>query len=141
MLAAPRGSPVDTIEPTDTSHAGGALRSTISNAVVKTFSEFTGRGPTRARTHIVDNLVVCLLEDTLTKGERSLVADGQNEDVRFMRRRFQDGMRRMLCDSVETLTGRRVVAMMSDNHIDPELSVEVFVLDGAPGNGPADLVG
>jgi uncharacterized protein YbcI len=133
---------VDTIEPTDITHSGpGALRSTISNAVVRTFSDFTGRGPTRARTHIVDNLVVCMLEDTLTKGERSLVADGQHEDVRFMRRRFQDGMRESLCSAVETLTGRRVLAMLSDNHIDPELSVEVFVLDGAPGNGPdADLL-
>jgi uncharacterized protein YbcI len=30
---------------------------------------------------------------------------------------------------IETLTGRRVIGFMSDNHIDPDIAVEVFILE------------
>ena len=33
---------------------------------------------------------------------------------------------------IEELTGRKVVGFMSDNHIDPDLAVEVFVLEAQP---------
>src|SRR4028119_921735 len=46
---------------------GGSKAAAISNHVVRTMSEYTGRGPTRARTHLNDNLVTVVLQDTLTK--------------------------------------------------------------------------
>ena len=92
----------------------GAKAAAISNLIVRTMSEYTGRGPTRARTHISHDVVTVLLQDTLTKGERSLVQDNLDELV---------------------LSGRKVIAFFSDNHIDPDMAVEVFVLapadDGA----------
>ena len=39
-------------------------------------------------------------------------------------------MGKELTRSVEQLTGRRVIALMSDNHLDPDMAVEVFILDG-----------
>jgi hypothetical protein len=69
---------------------GGQLNAAISNAVVHAFSDYIGRGPTKARTSIRDDLVVCLLENGLTKAERSLVAGGREQlvstpDGRFSR--------------------------------------------------------
>jgi uncharacterized protein YbcI len=100
----------------------------LSSAMVGIFKEYLGRGPTRARVQITGETVVGLFSDTLTKAERSLVAAGDGEAVRTMRRKFQDAMRDELVGAVETVVGREVVAFMSDNHLDPDVAVEVFVL-------------
>ena len=107
---------------------GGSVASAISNSIRQLVADYTGRGPTRARTTIRDNLVVVLLEDTLTKGERRLVTKGRDHRVIDYRREFQDAMREDAIASVEQLTGRKVTAFMSANHIDPDLAAEVFVL-------------
>ena len=106
----------------------GSKAAAISNMIVRTMSEYTGRGPTKARTHLADDLVTVVLQDTLTKGERSLVGDGRGELVLSMRKAFQITMRRDLIAGVEEITGRVVAAFMSDNHIEPDVAVEVFVL-------------
>src|SRR5436305_648522 len=92
--------------------------------------EYTGRGPTKARTTIRDNLVVVLLEQTLTKGEQVLVEKGRGENVLALRREYQEAMREEASAKVAEITGRNVIAMMSANHLDPDLAVELFVLDG-----------
>ena len=113
----------------------GAKSAAISNHVVRTISEYTGRGPTKARTYINDSVVTVVLADTLTKGERSLVSDDLDALVLAMRKAFQGTMRRELIAGVEQILERQVTAFMSDNHIDPDTAVEVFLL--APANGAA----
>lgn len=108
---------------------GGGLASAISNGVVRLLRDYTGRGPTRARTHIDGDLVSVVLEDTLTKGERSLVQDGETALVLQARHAYQRTMRPYLVALVEQLTGRRVRAFLSDNHIDPDIAIESFVLE------------
>ena len=112
-------------------HPNGSKAAAISNMVVRTMSEYTGRGPTKARTHLSDDVVTVVLQDTLTKGERSLVSDGRDELVLTMREAFQSTMSHDLRHGIEEILGRRVVAFMSDNHIDPDVAVEVFVLASA----------
>ncbi len=107
---------------------GGPLASAISNKVVRVMSERTGRGPTRARTYIHDDLISVVVQDTLTKAERSLVGDGNDEIVLSMRKAFQDAMRLELVAGVEELTGREVIAFFSANHIDPDAALESFLL-------------
>ena len=109
----------------------GTTAAAISNAVVKLTSEYTGRGPTKARTTIADDMVIVLMADTLLKAERMLVENGAADTVCDMRRRFQSAMRSDLIAVVEEHTGREVVAFMSDNHIDPDFASEVFVLKPA----------
>jgi len=104
--------------------SGGA----ISSAVVGIFREYTGRGPTKAKTTIANDHVAVVLEDTLLKAERSLVAAGERDAIRHMRRRFQDTMGDDLIAAVERETGRKVTAFMSDNQLDPDYAVEFFVL-------------
>ncbi len=94
--------------------------------------EYTGRGPRRARTSINGTLVVCLLEDTLTKGEQTLVRAGYSDSVIDMRSRFQQAMRDAAVAEIEKLTGSRVMSFMSANHIEPDLAAEIFVLDVPP---------
>jgi len=124
---------------THTEHPlNGSKAAAISNHVVRTMSEYTGRGPTKARTYINDDLVTVVLQDTLTKGERSLAGGEREELVLTTRKAYQGTMRHDLVDGVETILGRSVRAFLSDNHIDPDVAVEVFLLapDGAdPSSG------
>lgn len=110
----------------------------ISNRVVQVMSSYTGRGPTQARASIDDDLVSVVLRDTLSKGERSLVADGRSDLVLSMRKAYQDTMRTELIEAIEQITGRTVVAFLSDNHIDPDVAIESFVLEPAGDSGSND---
>jgi uncharacterized protein YbcI len=101
----------------------------ISKETVRLMAEYTGRGPTRARTTISNRWVFVTLEDTLTKGERQLIANGHSDAVLATRKRFQEVMRPELEAAVTRHLGRPVVAFMSDNHIDPDVAIEVFMLD------------
>jgi uncharacterized protein YbcI len=109
----------------------------ISNAVVRLLSEYTGRGPTKARTYITDDYIAVVLQDTLTKGERSLVRDGKAAHVLTTRKAYQHTMREDLIAVIEQITGRTVHAFLSDNHIDPDVAVESFVLVPQDGAVPA----
>src|SRR5437763_6254570 len=109
--------------------ARGSIAAAISTAAVRLLSEYTGRGPTHARTTIARDLVVILLGDTLTKGERTLVDKGEAQFVLDMRHRYQEAMRDELIALVETQMEHKVVAFMSDNHIGPDMGAEVFVLE------------
>jgi uncharacterized protein YbcI len=106
----------------------GSISSAISSAVVQLMREYTGRGPTKARTYIDEDLITVVLQDTLTMGERSLVKDGKVELVLRMRKAFQTTMAAQLTAAVERHSGRRVYAFLSDNHVDPDVAVESFVL-------------
>jgi uncharacterized protein YbcI len=108
---------------------GGALNAAISNAVVRLLGEYVGRGPTKARTIHGGNFVLCVLEDTMTKSERSLVTGGYHDFVLRTRHALQHTMREDLTAAVEALTHRKVAAFMSDNNIEPDFAAEVFVLD------------
>jgi uncharacterized protein YbcI len=112
----------------DGSHSVNAQ---ISDAAVRLLHEYTGRGPTRSRTVINHDLVMIMLGDTLTRGERKLVERGKADRVLQVRHDFQQVMRDDLIAAVETATKRTVVAFMSQNHIDPDLAVELFALEPA----------
>jgi uncharacterized protein YbcI len=107
----------------------GRLALAISNAVVGELASTTGRGPTQAKTTLGDNAVFVVLQDTLTRGERTLVGAGESEAVLDLRRRWQRVMRDSCSKKIEGLMGRKVVGFMSDNHIDPDIAVEVFILE------------
>jgi uncharacterized protein YbcI len=108
--------------------AGATLHAAISHAVVGLLREYTGRGPTKSRTTIRDNIVRVMLEQTLTKGEQSLVNKGRSDTVIEIRHEFQEAMREETMAKVAQLTGRRVIAMLSANQINPD----IYVLDGPP---------
>jgi len=144
-MLTPAASPWPRILPT-TEHGGTDVleeavgsaaerASAISRLVVQTTAEFTGRGPTKAQTQLTEYSATVLLRDILTKGEQSLVRDGNREVVLEMRRAFQQTMAPVLIAGVERITGRTVEAFLSTNHIDPDLAIETFVF-AEPASGP-----
>jgi uncharacterized protein YbcI len=108
---------------------GGALNAAISNAVVRLLGEYVGRGPTKARTIHSGRFVLCVLEETMTKAERSLASGGHEDFVLRMRHALQTTMQEDLTAALEALTHRKVAAFLSANHIAPDFAAEVFVLD------------
>ena len=111
--------------------AGGRLNAAVARAVVHAHNEYRGRGPTKAQAFFNQQVLVVLMEDTMTKAERSLVRDGKNDAVFEIRRQMQSTMHADMVASIEDLTGRKVIAFMSANHIAPDYAAELFVLDAS----------
>jgi uncharacterized protein YbcI len=111
----------------------GAMRSAISQAVVRIHADAYGKGATQAKTYVWDDLVVTVLRDVLTVAERTLIDVDRADAVRDVRTAFQFSLEQRFRAAVEQLTGRRVLSLMSQ--VDPEngIGVEIFLLE--PGGG------
>jgi uncharacterized protein YbcI len=109
------------------------LLAEISNAMVGLKKEFYGKGPTKAKTYINDNYVLCVLQGGLTRNEETLLAAGEEQLVREYRLRFQEAMADATTAAIEGLTGRKVLGYHSQIVFAPEYGFEIFVLDEAPG--------
>ena len=120
---------------------GGALNAAISNAVVRLLREHVGKGPNKARTIHNEKIVLCVLENTMTKAEQTLATNGKQDFALGMRHAVQHTMEQELTAAVEALTPEKVVAFMSANHVDPDLAAEVFVLDESVGGSGGDGAG
>ena len=116
----------------------GSVSSAISRAVVTLLSEYTGRGPTKARTYINEDLILVVLYDTLSTEERDIVGNGGAELVLSTRQAFQGAMKPELTAIVERLSGRSISACMSHNHLGPDIVVEAFVLAPRTNGAPVD---
>ena len=110
----------------------GEIAAEISTTLVQLMKEHAGRGPTKCRTYIDDDLVIVLMRGGFSSLENTLFEDGKFLDVRAMRHVLQDTMEGRFTEVVERLTGRAVAAFMSASHQRPDLQLEVFVLDGDP---------
>jgi uncharacterized protein YbcI len=104
----------------------------MANAVVRVHSQHTGRGPTRAQVYTWRNVVIAVMRDAMTKGERSLAKAGHGDAALRTRRGLQETMRHDLVTSIEQLTGCHVIALLSDNRLEPDIGVQLFVLDRVP---------
>ena len=124
-LAAAEGSERDNGKPL----SGGNLLSAISTEIVGILRENYGRGPMRAKTYVLDDLVVCVLRDGFTKHEQTMMDSGEGERVVEQRHDFQRMMEERYKELVEDLTGHKVVAFLSQSHVDPDITIEVFFLD------------
>jgi uncharacterized protein YbcI len=120
---------------------GGPLLAEITNRIVAFMREHYGRGPIKAKTYVLDNLIVCVLSDGFTAIEKTMVEGGEPERVLDMRRDFQRMMQARYTEMIEEQTGRKVLAFLSQTHVDPDLTIEMFLMDGPlPGFGALELV-
>ena len=113
----------------------------ISNGISKLHRENYGRGPTTVRTVLGHDHVITFLEDIYVPVERTLVDAGETEAVRQTRLAFQRAMEAAFTKIVEEATGRKVRAFLSQVHMDPDISCEIFVLERQDGNAAPDGVG
>lgn len=117
--------------------AGGELNAAITSALVGIHNRYLGRGPRTASTFYHGNVLVTLMHEVLTHAEKSLTETGQIEAVNNIRHLFQETMAADFREAVERLTGRKVLAFISGNHIDPDIAAQLFILDGPPGKPDA----
>ena len=101
----------------------------ISNAITRLQREHYGRGPDSVRTVIGYDHIICFLENSFMPVERTLLDAGEKEAVRETRLAFQRAMESIFVATVEEITGRKVRAFLSQVSLDPDISVEVFVLE------------
>jgi uncharacterized protein YbcI len=106
----------------------GEVRATISREIVRLQAEYYGKGPTRSKTYIVEDLVVVVLEESFTRAEKTLAERGEKDAIEHIRRRFQQQMADDFTSVVEQATGRKVRVFLSETSIDQDVSVETFLL-------------
>jgi uncharacterized protein YbcI len=110
-------------------HAQRSPTVLISNAIVQIYKDGYGKGATRARTHMGEDVVVVELEDIYTRVEHTLLASGAEDQIRETRQIFQHAHQARFIGAVEELTGRKVHAHLSQVNFQPDIAVEVFLLE------------
>jgi uncharacterized protein YbcI len=118
----------------DSTNRYGEQLAAVTNGIVQLFSEYYGRGPTRAKSYLLDErIVVCVLEDTMTTVEQTLVKNGHHDMVRQVRLTFQGAMADQFKGVVEQALARRVAGYHSQLTMEPDIGFEFFVLEDRPG--------
>ena len=109
---------------------GGQLLSEISTSIVKLMREHYGRGPLKAKTYALDDIIVCVLRGAgYTALEQTIMDSGDGQRVIAMRENFQEMMAERYKVMIEQLTDRKVLAFLSQAHVEPDLTLEVFFID------------
>ncbi len=117
-----------------------SARDAIAAEFVALFEEYLGQAPDRARSYVHEDLVLVVLENTLTKGEQVLADDDRVELVQEMRRTFIGTMRAQLREVIEQETGRRVEAMLGDHSVLPDYAAAAFILESSGANGQPEPI-
>lgn len=110
---------------------GGHLLAAISTSIVGMLSEHYGRGPMKAKTYALDDIIVVVMRGSgFTALEQTIMDSGQPGRVVDMREDFQRVMADRYKQTIEGLTGRKVVAFLSQAHVEPDITIEIFFVDG-----------
>jgi uncharacterized protein YbcI len=103
-----------------------------ANGIVGMLREHYGRGPTNAKTYALDDMIIVVLRGSgFTALEQTIMDSGDPERVIAMRENFQQVMAGRSQQMIEELTGRNVLAFASQVHLEPDITIETFFIDGA----------
>ena len=110
---------------------GGQLLAAISTRIVAILRERYGRGPMKAKTYALDDIIVVVMRGSgFTSLEQTIMDSGEPDRIVAMRHDFQRMMTKRFTDTIEELTGRNVVAFLSQAHVEPDITIEMFFIDG-----------
>jgi uncharacterized protein YbcI len=128
-------------QPTQHYLEGGNLLSAISTSFVGILREHYGRGPMRAKTYVLDDIIVVVMRGSgFTPLEQTIMDSGRPDQVVAMREDFQQVMQDRYKRTIKELTGRNVIAFLSQAHVEPDITVEMFFIDGPlPGFGAVEI--
>jgi len=116
---------------------GGQLLAEISRSTVALMHDHYGRGPMKAKTYALDDLIVVVMRGSgFTALEQTIMDDDGGDRVVAMRHDFQRVMADRFKARIEGLTDRKVLAFLSQAHVEPDITLEVFLMDR-----PLDAVG
>jgi len=113
---------------------GGSPLATVSNGIVQLLRETYGRGPTKAKSYLNDDVVLVVLEDILTTVEKTLLDDGKEALIREVRLTYQAAESNRFKSIVEDALGRRVLTYHSQVTFNPDMAFEIFVLESQAGS-------
>ncbi|MEJ7797126.1 MAG: DUF2294 domain-containing protein [Solirubrobacteraceae bacterium] len=108
---------------------GGATLLRLSNEMVRAQKRFFGKGPMKAKSYIVDDMLFIVMRGGFTTAEKTMLDFGQQDKVRDFRQTFENEMTERLTDMVEQITGRRVLTYQSQILFEPDVVIEMFVFD------------
>jgi uncharacterized protein YbcI len=122
---------------------GGPLLAEISRRIVAILREHYGRGPVRAKTYALDDIITVVMRGSgFTALEQTIMDSGEPDRVVDMRHEFQGWMAKRYTEAIEQLTGRTVVAFLSQAHVEPDITMEIFFIDEPlKGFGAVEITG
>jgi uncharacterized protein YbcI len=110
---------------------GGQLLAAISTRIVAILREHYGRGPMKAKTYALDDIIVVVMRGSgFTSLEQTIMDSGEPDRIVEMRHDFQRMMTKLFKETIEGLTARNVVAFLSQAHVEPDITIEMFFIDG-----------
>jgi len=108
----------------------------VTEAMIALHARYHGRAPVSARTRMMgDDMLAVMLGDPYTDVEKTMIELQRGTTVQETRSAFQTAMQHKFIEAVERLSGRNVLAFISNQHIAPDIEIELFVLK--PAHHPA----
>ncbi len=122
--------------------AGGYLLTAISTSIVGILRDHYGRGPMKAKTYVLDDIIIVVMRGSgFTALEQTIMDSGQPDRVIALREDFQRVMAARYRQTIEQLTGRKVLAFLSQAHVEPDITMEIFFVDGPlEGFGAVEII-
>jgi uncharacterized protein YbcI len=108
---------------------GDRLLVAVTDAMVAMHKRYHHREPVTAKTMLMsDELLACVMGGVYTDVEKTMIELQRHTIVQQTRSAFQEAMQERFISEVERLSGRRVLAFMSNSHVGPDLEIELFML-------------
>jgi uncharacterized protein YbcI len=112
---------------------GDELLDAVTDAMVQLHRRYHHRAPVTAKTLLLgDDLLACVMGGVYTDVEKTMIELQRATVVQETRSVFQDAMQSRFIDEVERLSGRAVLAFISNHHVGPDMEIELFMLDAGP---------
>ena len=119
---------------------GDELLVAVTEAMVAFHQRYHHRKPVTAKTLMLgDDLLACVLGGVYTDVEKTMIEIQRSTIVQETRNEFQNAMQDKFIKAVERLSGRNVLAFISDHHVGPDIEIELFLL--TPDRTSDDRVG
>lgn len=113
----------------DDALTGDELLSAVTEAMVGLHERYHHRAPVTAKTMLLgDDLIACVLGGVYTDVEKTMIEIQRGTIVQETRNAFQNAMQDRFIKIVEELSGRRVMAFISNHHVGPDIEIELFFL-------------
>jgi uncharacterized protein YbcI len=69
--------------------------------MVRAQKEYFGKGPTKAKSYMLDDMLIIVMRGGMTTAEKTMLEFGQADQVRAFRQLFENEMTERLTDMVE----------------------------------------
>jgi uncharacterized protein YbcI len=108
---------------------GDELLAAVTEAMVALHERYHHRAPVSAKTQMLgEDLLACVMGGVYTEVEKTMIELQRGTLVQETRSAFQQAMQQRFIDEVEHLSGREVIAFISNSHVGPDMEVELFIL-------------